>query len=162
MNREIEFRGKCVSDSKYAGEWVTGGYVAPNADCKNQSEGLIVKYFGGNTTITYHVDPYTVGQFTGLRDENGVKIFEGDIVNVCFNEYDRVGRFYACTDLKPYYRGVVTWNDRLGKYEILIEKNSQFDGNSHIVSCEIGWGHEEFMVVGKYIDDPFPLQRDEP
>lgn len=37
-----------------------------------------------------------------------------------------------------------------------------FDKSSHIVSCEIGWGHEELLVVGKYIDDPFPLQRDEP
>lgn len=27
--RTIKFRGKCVHDSKYAGEWVTGGYVAP-------------------------------------------------------------------------------------------------------------------------------------
>ena len=80
MNREILFRGKCVSDSKYAGEWVTGGYVAPDADCKKRNEGLIVEYFGGNTTITYHVDPDTVGEFAGLVDKNGVKIFGGDWV----------------------------------------------------------------------------------
>lgn len=80
MRREILFRGKCVPDSKYAGEWVTGGYVVPDADCKKQNEGLIIEYFGGNTTITYHVDPDTVGEFTGMRDKHGVKIFEGDII----------------------------------------------------------------------------------
>lgn len=99
MKRKIEFRGKCVSDSKYAGEWVTGGYVAPDVDCKNQNEGLIVKYLGNDTKIIYHVEADTVGQFTGLRDKNGVKIFEGDIIYSEFSD----GSNCHC---------LVGWNDK--------------------------------------------------
>lgn len=97
MSREILFRGKCVSDSKYAGEWVTGGYVPLSKDITPNDEGLIMRFLGGNTTITYHVDPDTVGQFTGMTDKHGVKVFEGDIVDV----YDFTS-VYASK-----YRGVV-------------------------------------------------------
>ena len=150
--REIEFRGK-----NYDGQWKYGSLMT-------------YEHFGSTVyeIITCpppdfdscRVKPESIGQFTGYVDSMNVRIFEGDIVNVHLHEYDRVGRFYTKTEYKPYYRALVSYNETTCKYELLLEQNEQFNGTSHILSCEIGWGHEQFLVVGKYIDDPFPLERD--
>lgn len=116
MNREILFRGKCAPDSKYAGEWVTGGYVPLSKDITPNDEGLIMRFLGGNTTITYHVDPDTVGQFTGQYDKNDKKIYEGDIVRwdkdqkLYVVEF-RSGMFYASVEpCNPHiYGGFPLW-----------------------------------------------------
>ena len=68
MEREILFRGKRIDN----GEWVEGNYIFEDFDRVGIHQiGTIIQCF---------VIPETVGQFTGLTDKNGVKIFEGDIV----------------------------------------------------------------------------------
>lgn len=75
--REYLFRGKRKGDK----EWQFGHLHIIEWDKPEKAKGDYIDYriLGRHNECSY-VDPETVGQYTGLENMNGVKIFDGDIV----------------------------------------------------------------------------------
>jgi len=107
--REILYRGKRKSGSaELNGKWVYGYYAVAG-------DGTHVIIENG---MTKPVAPETAGEWTGLLDKNGAKIFEGDIVRLNY------GVCYETKCYPSYARGTeiikiceVVWNIDEARFE---------------------------------------------
>lgn len=124
--REILFRGK-----NDAGEWLYGYLTKPAGNPCFIIDGD--GYFGG-------VIEETIGQYTGLTDKNGTKIFEGDIVYDSYREYS--------------YQ-VIYW---LGQGIYILDKINDRDGSWYSFE-DVDFG-ENIEVISNIHDNPELLEKD--
>ena len=116
--REILFRGKTVCD----GDWVYGG-ITWNPSKK--------KVFIHTEWDEGEVIPETVGQYTGLCDKNGTKIFEGDIVET---KYGRWGQVIWFSSPRGQRWNLIPLEDKHkcpDDYDLWTPKNLEVIGNIH-------------------------------
>lgn len=118
--REILFRGKRVDN----GEWVEGDFCHPSNICK-ESIGYDeqLKQSGIPIWEDYNIRTETVGQYTGLTDKNGKKIFEGDIIK---DRFDDIGQI----EYKPKYVAFIIQGWETG-FAFWVKKDIEVIGNIH-------------------------------
>ena len=131
--REILFRGKRIDN----GEWVEGNLFVPDkVDFRKPPTEILM---GIDTVrICYEVDPETVGQYTGLKDKNGKRVFEGDIC-----QHEKTGRTIS-----------VSWHGTMAGYvwSKRIEDSHLFDFG------ELFRVHDKYAVIGNIHDNPELLE----
>ena len=140
--REILFRGKRIDN----GEWIYGGILQTD----NWSEiSVVTDYYGSMyeppscEVDSYEVIPETVGQYTGLTDKNGKKIFEGDVVS---------------TDLKRPYN-IVVFRDGCFMFNCNDGNQDYYDIMLPILQSE-HTRYEYGEVIGNIYDNPELLRSD--
>lgn len=143
MNREIKFRGQITKSytgiNLKNGDWIYGSLV----DDRAYGGKIYISWWNKSceiNTIT-EINADTVGQYTGLKDMNGVEMFEGDIV-----DYKLGQTFIPLRD--RCYNEIYYQEDHCGFFQRNIHKDGHRSlGFSITVS-------QDKIVVGNIHDNP--------
>lgn len=148
MHNHLLARGKAPD-----GKWFEGYYLY-----KPDVKHMILEYNCYDELIATQVDPNTVCQFTGFVDNNKVKIFENDIVEVRFSS-GHIERY------------LIWWNKEGNQRTALNLAELKFNGQDYYNAWRTGyqvstysdfcllmqdpWGHiTNIQVIGNLYDNP--------
>ena len=137
--REILFRGKRTIN----GDWVYGDFVHGN-ERKSLRDSIFVYDSETQSFNDYEINPSTLGQYTGLTDKNGKRIFEGDILHIAKNA-DGLGGYYQ-PPLDYHVNVVVKWDLCAWMWETLCD-------DKRYISFPDAWCHYECEVIGNIHDN---------
>ena len=124
--REIEFRGKHEDDN----EWVYGCYTF-----SKKAERHLIWVQTEDAGLWWHTLPFVVhkdsiGQFTGLRDKNGCKIYDGDII--------------INTSGESNYKLIIVYHRGAFRVKFFINKDEPYD------SATYGKDYCQYLHESKY------------
>lgn len=145
--REILFRGKRIDN----GEWVYGQY-AFLLNARTEDGEPIKHMIVDGTPFGQTVDQSTVGQYTGLTDKNGARVFEEDILQIA-KKSDTLGTYFFPPVQYPI-NVVVKWDLCAWVWEV------QGKEGPYYIHFPDAWCHYECKVIGNIHDNPEMLEGD--
>ena len=137
--REILFRGKRIDN----GEWVEGYYRGEKVG-EYLTAAFVIEPLTSGVWERHRVDPETVGQYINQLDNNGAKIFEGDILRYYDDEIQ-----------------VVEWSDDWS--QIMLHTYGEHErkvGRKTVKEKFEGWNYlhdyplEDMPILGNIHDNP--------
>jgi uncharacterized phage protein (TIGR01671 family) len=147
--RGILFRGKAINRNKgyhrtkyKNGDWVYGLLTRLYDE---RFENLPAEMTNTDGVSRIEIDHNTVGQYTGLTDKNGTKIFEGDILKIA-RVSDSIGSYYF-PPLDYPVNVIVKWDMCAWMWETLCE-------DKRYIGFPDAWCHYECEVIGNIHDNP--------
>ena len=162
--REILFRGKRIDN----GEWLEGAflndrdgafYICPSASDISYGDGGNRRRIG----CWYKVDQSTVCQYTGLKDKNGKRIWEGDIVRYTFDSPDDPT---ATENGLKVRTGRIFWSDWRASFAVTAGRNGSASLNSDVARYVRGRQIYEYVrgantveVIGNITDNTELLEK---
>lgn len=154
--RQIRFKGKRPEN----GEWVYGSFY---------EDGDVAYMFGHcldeslAKNVAFSVDRETVCQFTGFKDKNGNRVYEGDVLRLDMPEFREKISYCGSVTVRDNFYGVVRWLADGGCFCIARRKNLAAGPCCENVRMYFALGDERLQaseVIGNIHDEGWQYKLD--